>query len=49
MVSETQLMQMAGQLSDLGFGEFEVCLDMLVQKKGNASRAKKALSREMFR
>ena len=42
------MFQKAGELSDQGFGEFDVCLAVLSTTKGNLQTAKKALSKLMF-
>jgi len=46
--SESEMFQKAGELSDQGFGEFDVCLAVLSTTKGNLQTAKKALSKLMF-
>jgi len=48
MPSETQLFAGASELSDLGFGEFDVCLTVLTAKRGNMKLAKNALSKVIF-
>lgn len=48
MPSETQLFAGASELSDQGFGEFDVCLTVLTAKRGNMKLAKNALSKVIF-
>ena len=48
-VSEEQMFQMAGELSDRGFGDFEVCLACLKEKKGDLASAQKSLSKVIFK
>lgn len=45
---EAAIFQKACELSDLGFGEFDVCLTVLTAKKGNVTLAKDALSKVIF-
>ena len=40
--------QGAYELSDQGFGDFELCLSVLTSKKGNMKQAKNALSKVIF-
>ena len=46
--TEAEIFQMACELSDQGFGEFDVCLTVLTAKKGNIKLAKNALSKVIF-
>ena len=47
-VSEADLYQIACELSDEGFGDFDDCLAVLSMKKGNKKLAKNALSKAIF-
>jgi hypothetical protein len=47
-VEDTEIFQKACDLSDAGFGDFDVCLTVLTAKKGNVKLAKNALSRVIF-
>ena len=47
-LNEDELFQMACELSDQGFGEFDLCLTVLTAKKGNSALAKNALSKLIF-
>ena len=47
-LSEEELFAGACELSDQGFGDFDVCLTVLSRKKGNMKLAKDALSTVMF-
>ena len=46
--SEAEMFQMACELSDQGFGDFDLCLTVLTTKKGNLKLAKNALSKVIF-
>ena len=46
--SETEIFQKACELSDMGFGDFDVCLTVLTAKNNDMEEAKKALSRVIF-
>ena len=46
--TESEIFQMACELSDQGFGEFDVCLTVLTAKRGNIKLAKNALSKVIF-
>ena len=48
MPGEAELFANACELSDLGFGEFDVCLTVLTAKRGNMKRAKDVLSKVIF-
>lgn len=39
---------MAAELSDQGFGDFDLCLTVVTAKKGNMKKAKNALSKVIF-
>lgn len=45
---DAALYQMACELSDEGFGEFDDCLAVLSMKKGNKKLAQAALSKAIF-
>lgn len=46
--SESEILQMAAELCDQGFGEFDLCLTVLTAKKGNLKKAQNALSKLIF-
>ena len=48
MPNEEQLFADACDLSDKGFGDFDVCLTVLTAKRGNMKLAKNALSKVIF-
>ena len=48
MPGETELFAGACELSDQGFGDFDVCLTVLTAKRGNMKLAKNALSKVIF-
>ena len=43
------MFQKACDLSDMGYGDFDVCLTVLTAKNGNVKLAKNALSRVIFK
>ena len=46
--SQEEIFKKACDLSDQGFGEFDVCLTVLTATKGNVDLARKALSKVIF-
>ena len=48
-LDDTEMFQKACDLSDMGYGDFDVCLTVLTAKKGNVKLAKNALSRVIFK
>ena len=48
MPDESELFAGASELSDQGFGDFDVCLTVLTAKRGNMKLAKNALSKVIF-
>ena len=46
--NQEEIFRKACDLSDQGFGEFDVCLTVLTATKGNVDLARKALSKVIF-
>ena len=47
-ISDPEILQKAGELADMGFGDFESCLKVLSAKQGDMAKAKKSLSKAIF-